>query len=56
MYAPAEDDEATTIVRYAEQQLAALHASLLGLTEAQAGHARAGARCRRPASSSTWPG
>lgn len=36
MYAPTEDDEATTIVRYADQQLAALRASLLGLTEEQA--------------------
>jgi hypothetical protein len=36
VYAPAEDDEATTIVRYADQQLAALHACLLGLTEEQA--------------------
>ena len=36
MYAPAEDDEITTAVRYADQQLAAIHASLLGLTEAEA--------------------
>lgn len=36
MYAPAEDDEITTSVRYADQQLAAIHASLLGLTEDQA--------------------
>lgn len=36
MYAPAEDDEITTLVRYADQQLAAIRASLLGLTEDQA--------------------
>ncbi len=36
MYAPAEDDEVTTLVRYADSQLAAIRASLLGLTEEQA--------------------
>jgi hypothetical protein len=36
VYAPTEDDEVTTSVRYADQQLAAIHASLLGLTEEQA--------------------
>jgi hypothetical protein len=36
VYAPAEDDEITTLVRYADQQLAAIRASLLGLTEEQA--------------------
>jgi uncharacterized protein DUF664 len=36
VYAPAEDDEVTTLVRYADVQLAAIHASLLGLTEEQA--------------------
>ena len=36
MYAPAEDDEVTTLVRYADQQLAAIRACLLGLTEEQA--------------------
>jgi hypothetical protein len=36
MYLPAEDDEVTTLVAYADQQLAAIRASLLGLTEDQA--------------------
>jgi hypothetical protein len=36
VYAPAEDDEATTLVRYADSQLAAIRASVLGLTEEQA--------------------
>jgi hypothetical protein len=36
VYAPAEDDEITTSVRYADQQLAAVHACVLGLTEDQA--------------------
>jgi hypothetical protein len=36
MYAPAQDDEITTLVRYADSQLAAIRASLLGLTEEQA--------------------
>ena len=36
VYAPAEDDEVTTLARYADQQLAAIRACLLGLTEQQA--------------------
>jgi len=36
MYLPAEDDEVTTLVAYADQQLAAIRASVLGLTEDQA--------------------
>ena len=36
MYAPAPDDEATTAARYVDQQLGAIRASLLGLTEEQA--------------------
>jgi hypothetical protein len=36
VYAPAEDDESTTLARYADQQLAAIRACLLGLTEEQA--------------------
>jgi hypothetical protein len=36
MYLPAEDDEITTLVAYADQQLAAIRACTLGLTEEQA--------------------
>jgi len=36
MYAPAPHDEITAIVGYVDQQLTALRAALLGLTEAQA--------------------
>jgi hypothetical protein len=36
MYAPATDDEITGIARYLDQQLAALRAAAVGLTEAQA--------------------
>ncbi|MFT4080976.1 MAG: DUF664 domain-containing protein [Nocardioides sp.] len=36
MYAPARDDEVTTIARYVDQQLEAIRASALGLTEEQA--------------------
>lgn len=35
MYLPAEDDEVTTLVAYADQQLVAIRASVLGLTEEQ---------------------
>jgi hypothetical protein len=35
MYEPAEDDEVTGLLRYLEQQLDALRASVLGLTEEQ---------------------
>jgi hypothetical protein len=35
LYAPAEHDESTTLLRYLEQQLDALRASALGLTEEQ---------------------
>jgi uncharacterized damage-inducible protein DinB len=35
MYEPAEHDEITSLLRYLEQQLDALRASALGLTEAQ---------------------
>src|SRR4051794_17829673 len=36
MYSPAPHDEATTIVNYVDQQLAAIRAALLGLTEEEA--------------------
>lgn len=36
MYAPAPDDEVTTLAGYLDQQLAAVRASVLGLTEEQA--------------------
>jgi hypothetical protein len=36
MYSPAKDDEITTIWRYLQQQLDAIRAATLGLTEAQA--------------------
>src|SRR5690242_11226932 len=36
MYAPAPHDEITTIVHYVDQQLAAIRAALLGLTEDEA--------------------
>ncbi|MGG5257384.1 DinB family protein [Phycicoccus avicenniae] len=36
MYAPAPDDESTTLVGYVDQQLEALRASVHGLTEEQA--------------------
>jgi hypothetical protein len=36
MYTPASDDEITGLVRYLEQQLEALRASVIGLTEEQA--------------------
>ena len=36
MYAPAQDDEITGLVRYLDQQLAAIRASAYGLTEQQA--------------------
>ncbi|WP_018179222.1 mycothiol transferase [Jongsikchunia kroppenstedtii] len=36
MYAPARDDEATSVARYIDQQLEAIRASALGLTEDQA--------------------
>lgn len=36
MYAPARDDEITTLIGYVDQQLDALRASLIGLTDEQA--------------------
>ena len=36
MYAPARDDEITTLVRYVDQQLDAIRAAAIGLTEEQA--------------------
>lgn len=36
MYAPAQDDEITTLTRYLDQQLEAIRAAALGLTEEQA--------------------
>ena len=36
MYEPAPDDEITGLVRYLDQQLAAIRAAAIGLTEEQA--------------------
>ena len=46
MYTPARDDEITGLVRYLEQQLAALRAAAVGLTESRSARVRVAAHCR----------